>query len=166
MRSRGEQSAKKRPCSPRTLLARIFHKLWTERRSVAGVMAFLRPKPVTDRRSTLSPIQSACEICGLASPLSLRAFRTTPQVSQQLSQRERNFGLSLQKGAVRPARRSSACSCRGVQPRPTRRRQQFSFWPGARDLSRFMVRHPERFRAIPCASGCRKLKRTEVRAPS
>ena len=43
--------------------------------------------------------------------------------------------------------------------------QQFSFWPGARDLSGFMVRHPERFRAISCASGCRKLKRTEVCAP-
>ena len=50
------------------------------------------------------------------------------------------------------------------QTRATRA-QQFSFWPGTRDLSRFMARHPERLRAVSCASRCRKLKRTEVRAP-
>ncbi len=48
-------------------LACIFHTLPTERRSVTGFEGSEREKPVTDRRSTLSPIQSAYEICGLGS---------------------------------------------------------------------------------------------------
>ncbi len=46
-------------------LARIFHTFPTERRSVTGFDGSKREKPVTDRRSTLSPVQSACETCGL-----------------------------------------------------------------------------------------------------
>ena len=45
----------------------MFHKLLAERRSVTGFTACPHPKPVTDRRSTLLPIQAACEICGLRS---------------------------------------------------------------------------------------------------
>ena len=43
--------------------------------------------------------------------------------------------------------------------------QQFAFWSGARDLSRFISRYSERFRAVSHVSRFRRLKRTEVRAP-
>ncbi len=47
-------------------LARIFYTLWPERRLAAGLTRSEHSKPVTDRRSTLSPIPSECEIWGLA----------------------------------------------------------------------------------------------------
>jgi hypothetical protein len=49
-----------------TGLARIFHKLCRERRLAAGFPRVEHPKPVTDRRSSRSPISSAFEISGLA----------------------------------------------------------------------------------------------------
>ena len=44
----------------RVNLARIFHKHLAERRSVTGFTDCPHPKPVTDRCSTLMPIQATC----------------------------------------------------------------------------------------------------------
>jgi len=48
----------------KSLLARIFHKPPPERRLAAGFSRSERPKPVTDRRSNLSPFSSGYEIFG------------------------------------------------------------------------------------------------------
>jgi hypothetical protein len=53
-------------CFP-VCLTRIFHKFPPERRLAADFSWSESPKPVTDRRSTRSPIQSGCEISGLPS---------------------------------------------------------------------------------------------------
>ncbi len=65
-----------------TGLARIFHTFPTERRSVTGFADSKREKPVTDRRSTRLPIQSACEICGLG-------FMTNAVIDQHFLKRKR-----------------------------------------------------------------------------
>jgi len=46
--------------------ARKNHKLLAERRLGAGLAASPRPKPVANRRSTLSPFNAACELSAFA----------------------------------------------------------------------------------------------------
>ena len=85
-----------------TPLARKFHKHLAERRSATGFTAAQPPKPVTDRRSTLSAIHAVCEICGLG-PLACRyhnRHRTTrwvrgPRDRKSYPQRGQWRGVSM-----------------------------------------------------------------------
>jgi hypothetical protein len=66
------RGADHRPMKPaqiaQTSIARIFHKLPAERRLGVGFAAGPRPKPVANRRSTLSAFRAACEISGIGAP--------------------------------------------------------------------------------------------------
>ncbi len=57
--SAGDRSERWRAPVP----ASLFHTWWPERRSLTGLPASKRSKPVRDWRSSLSAVRAACEIC-------------------------------------------------------------------------------------------------------
>ncbi len=95
-------------------IARIFHTFPTERRSVTGFDGLKREKPLTDRRSTLSPVQSACEICGLGDYFLLGTNHPTRDLDRL---RLRDHGCEVINGlaelyvAARHARPKKAAAC-------------------------------------------------------